>query len=166
MILPYAAKTHKVETIRAFTTVRRVTSLSTTRTATPRNATPPLPSLSSPAVLTRAFSGLSLRSCGRSSGTRTRPSFSTPLINSSILRPSLQNMTATTSVSPAMRSISSPRLFSTTSALMGHRRRMDTFSPSRRIQKRRHGYLARVRTKSGQAILKRRALKGRKYLSW
>jgi large subunit ribosomal protein L34 len=43
---------------------------------------------------------------------------------------------------------------------------MDTFSPSRRVQKRRHGYLARLRTRSGRAILKRRMLKGRKYLSW
>ncbi|RMZ78193.1 hypothetical protein DV738_g3982, partial [Chaetothyriales sp. CBS 135597] len=56
--------------------------------------------------------------------------------------------------------------FSTSSALQGYRRRMDTFSPSRRVQKRRHGYLARLKTKAGRNILKRRQLKGKRFLSW
>lgn len=154
-------------TSRAFSTARRVTSLSAVGATFQKKSISQSPSLSSPATLSRAFSGLSLQSSSRSGAGRASPSSTSPLVRSSTLHPSLQQAMKTTSpVSLSMGTISSPRLFSTTSALMGHRRRMDTFSPSRRIQKRRHGYLARIRTKSGQAILKRRALKGRKYLSW
>lgn len=41
-----------------------------------------------------------------------------------------------------------------------------TFSPSRRIQKRRHGYLSRVRDRNKRKIIKRRTAKGRKNMSW
>lgn len=41
----------------------------------------------------------------------------------------------------------------------------DTYNPSHRVRKRRHGFLARVRTRKGTAILKRRRLKGRATLS-
>ncbi|ORX95188.1 39S ribosomal protein L34, mitochondrial-like protein [Basidiobolus meristosporus CBS 931.73] len=39
------------------------------------------------------------------------------------------------------------------------------YQPSNLVRKRRHGFLARIRTKSGRRILNRRKLKGRKYLS-
>ncbi|KAF8464610.1 ribosomal protein L34-domain-containing protein [Kalaharituber pfeilii] len=41
----------------------------------------------------------------------------------------------------------------------------DTYDPSHFVRKRRHGFLARVRSRTGQAILKRRRAKGRKSLS-
>ncbi|KAF9244725.1 hypothetical protein DTO013E5_8838 [Penicillium roqueforti] len=50
------------------------------------------------------------------------------------------------------------------SASLGVRR--VTFSPSRRVQKRRHGYLARKKDRNGRKTLIRRTLKGRKELSW
>jgi large subunit ribosomal protein L34 len=41
----------------------------------------------------------------------------------------------------------------------------DTYDPSHRVRKRRAGFLARNRSRTGRAILKRRQLKGRKTLS-
>ncbi|KAF2499737.1 hypothetical protein BU16DRAFT_558043 [Lophium mytilinum] len=41
----------------------------------------------------------------------------------------------------------------------------DTFSPSHRVRKRRHGFLARLRTRGGRKILMRRKLKGRQALT-
>ncbi|RJP27308.1 MAG: 50S ribosomal protein L34 [Candidatus Omnitrophota bacterium] len=38
-------------------------------------------------------------------------------------------------------------------------------TPTRRIGKRRHGFLSRMRTASGRAVITRRRLKGRKALS-
>ncbi|KAF8530465.1 ribosomal protein L34-domain-containing protein [Hysterangium stoloniferum] len=39
------------------------------------------------------------------------------------------------------------------------------YKPSQRVRKRRHGYLARKRSKSGMKILARRRAKGRKFLT-
>lgn len=41
----------------------------------------------------------------------------------------------------------------------------DTYNPSQRVRKRRHGFLSRLRTKKGRKTLKRRQLKGRWALS-
>jgi large subunit ribosomal protein L34 len=41
----------------------------------------------------------------------------------------------------------------------------DTFNPSHRVRKRRHGFLSRLKTRKGRATLKRRQLKGRRFLS-
>ncbi|KAN0075703.1 Ribosomal protein L34 domain containing protein [Elaphomyces granulatus] len=62
-----------------------------------------------------------------------------------------------------MKQPSANRTFSSSISLSAPRK---TFRPSRRVQKRRHGFLARLRTRTGQAILKRRRAKGRKFLSW
>ncbi|EKD14148.1 mitochondrial 54S ribosomal protein bL34m [Drepanopeziza brunnea f. sp. 'multigermtubi'] len=41
----------------------------------------------------------------------------------------------------------------------------DTFDPSHFVRKRRHGFLSRVKTRKGRALLKRRKAKGRTTLS-
>ncbi|RAK86684.1 hypothetical protein BO79DRAFT_288941 [Aspergillus costaricaensis CBS 115574] len=55
------------------------------------------------------------------------------------------------------------RSFSASASLGGKR---DTYNPSRRVQKRRHGFLARLRSRGGRKILLRRRARGRKSLSW
>nr|XP_001401565.2 hypothetical protein ANI_1_1638184 [Aspergillus niger CBS 513.88] len=55
------------------------------------------------------------------------------------------------------------RSFSASASLAGKR---DTYNPSRRVQKRRHGFLARLRSRGGRKILLRRRARGRKSLSW
>uniref|UniRef100_A0A093V814 Large ribosomal subunit protein bL34m n=1 Tax=Talaromyces marneffei PM1 TaxID=1077442 RepID=A0A093V814_TALMA len=55
------------------------------------------------------------------------------------------------------------RSFSASACLAGKRA---TYRPSRLVQKRRHGFLARLRTRTGRKIIMRRRLKGRKDLSW
>ncbi|KIY74248.1 hypothetical protein CYLTODRAFT_338161, partial [Cylindrobasidium torrendii FP15055 ss-10] len=43
--------------------------------------------------------------------------------------------------------------------------RGNEYQPSQRVRKRRHGFLARLRSKGGRKILERRKAKGRKYLT-
>jgi large subunit ribosomal protein L34 len=50
------------------------------------------------------------------------------------------------------------------SASLGVRR--VTYNPSRRVQKRRHGFLARNKAQKGRLTLTRRRTKGRKAMSW
>lgn len=88
--------------------------------------------------LTQSLSGLSLAN--------TRPSI-IPLNTSA---PQISTATQTSSFS--------------TSATLGQKRW--TYNPSRRVQKRRHGFLARSKSADGRKILARRRAKGRKTLSW
>ncbi|KAG9320206.1 hypothetical protein KVV02_003960, partial [Mortierella alpina] len=39
------------------------------------------------------------------------------------------------------------------------------YQPSQRVRKRRHGFLARMKSRGGRKIIQNRLLKGRKYLS-
>ena len=41
----------------------------------------------------------------------------------------------------------------------------DTYNPSHRVRKRRHGFLSRLKTRTGRKLLKRRRVKGRSTLS-
>ncbi|KAL4964717.1 mitochondrial 54S ribosomal protein bL34m [Aspergillus stella-maris] len=74
--------------------------------------------------------------------------------------PQTQPQTTPTSI---LSQLPQTRSFSVSAALGAPRK---TYNPSRRVQKRRHGFLARLRTKNGREILKRRRAKGRKALSW
>ncbi|KAK4615858.1 hypothetical protein CLAFUW4_10324 [Fulvia fulva] len=51
------------------------------------------------------------------------------------------------------------------SALQVRGAKRDTFKPSHVVRKRRHGFLSRLRTRTGRMILKRRRMKGRNTLS-
>ncbi|KAL1987678.1 hypothetical protein VTN96DRAFT_2919 [Rasamsonia emersonii] len=90
------------------------------------------------------------------------------LITSSFSRPS--TMTSSTSLLRPFSPVATPtqalaqtRSFSASTSLAAKR---DTYNPSRRVQKRRHGFLARLRSRGGRKILMRRRAKGRKWLSW
>jgi large subunit ribosomal protein L34 len=86
--------------------------------------------------------------------------FSTSILTSTSTRtPSL--LLSTPSVSPSTTSYI--RSFSSSSPLLAKR---NTYNPSRRVQKRRHGFLARMKTRAGRTIIHRRRAKGRKGLSW
>ena len=125
---------------RTLTTVRRIPS-------------PPKLAASSNATalkLTRAFSALALTSRTR----RIQVSPSTPIL------PAPQSPKA---VPLLLLSRAHIRPYSSTSAL-GTKRW--TYNPSRRVQKRRHGFLARLKTTAGRNVLKRRAAKRRTNLSW
>ncbi|KAJ4518265.1 hypothetical protein HRR83_003282 [Exophiala dermatitidis] len=143
------SRIHHVPSRRAFTTIRRLAAPSAAASSR---------SPSSVVSLARAFHGLSLQTNTTATTSPLTPTSS--LLSTMSARPSLSCASPQSSL-PAL-----SRSFSTTSALFGYRRRMDTYSPSRRVQKRRHGYLARLKTKGGREVLKRRRLKGRKYLSW
>ncbi|PLN83038.1 ribosomal protein L34-domain-containing protein [Aspergillus taichungensis] len=64
---------------------------------------------------------------------------------------------------PSTLSLLQTRSFSASATLAGKRA---TYNPSRRVQKRRHGFLARLRSRGGRMIIQRRRAKGRKSLSW
>ncbi|CZT18351.1 related to ribosomal protein L34, mitochondrial [Ramularia collo-cygni] len=78
----------------------------------------------------------------------------------SILRPILPNSDlSSSSSSPSQQQLGSGSLIQ----LRGAKR--DTFNPSHVVRKRRHGFLSRLRTRTGRMILKRRRAKGRNTLS-
>ncbi|KAJ5569843.1 uncharacterized protein N7459_009273 [Penicillium hispanicum] len=102
-------------------------------------------------------------------------SFSSALVSTPTrLQPSqtlASRLPLTTTSTPASLSVTSfilqqpqqSRSFSATAAL-GVKR--TTFRPSRRVQKRRHGFLSRNRAIKGRQTLIRRRMKGRKAMSW
>ncbi|KAJ0117175.1 caax prenyl protease 1 [Diaporthe amygdali] len=73
---------------------------------------------------------------------------------------------ATADVVPRAAITSHPALAGVGSQIRcGPRRYMNMNRPSRLIRMRRHGFLSRVRTRSGRKMLQRRKTKGRKMLS-
>ncbi|EEQ34361.1 60S ribosomal protein L34 [Microsporum canis CBS 113480] len=94
----------------------------------------------------------------------SRPTISVPRTSSilsqipSSTSPCHNHISSSITASP-----STSRGFSSTASL-GVKR--DTYNPSRRVQKRRHGFLARVRSRGGRGVLARRRSKSRKYMSW
>ncbi|QKX62681.1 uncharacterized protein TRUGW13939_09842 [Talaromyces rugulosus] len=111
-------------------------------------------------TFTNVITANSSRPSSRTLLSSTSTSPFTPSTQSSVLllrRPAVAGPISTSLFDQKIRS------FSATACLGGKRR---TYNPSRRVQKRRHGFLSRLRTRSGREILKRRRLKGRKNLSW
>ncbi|GAA5988381.1 hypothetical protein JCM10908_003539 [Rhodotorula pacifica] len=109
-----------------------------------------------------------------------RPAASRSLLSS--MRPTLSSFTASTtssssssSPSPSAASASpilallaaSPSSLSSAFAPIQKRFAVygSEYQPSQRVRKRRHGFLARKKSKGGRKILMRRFAKGRKYLS-
>ncbi|KAJ6103857.1 Ribosomal protein L34 [Penicillium sp. IBT 16267x] len=94
-----------------------------------------------------------------------------PMQRSFPTMPATPTTTITTSTTPSITSLlaqqslgqSQTRSFSA-SASLGVRR--VTFRPSRRVQKRRHGFLSRNKTQKGRQTINHRRLKGRKNVSW
>ncbi|KAJ9267295.1 hypothetical protein DTO195F2_528 [Paecilomyces variotii] len=96
--------------------------------------------------------------------TNQRPALSIHRAHSPIFS-SLATISANTTTTPSatLALAHQSRSFSA-SASLGAKR--DTYNPSRRVQKRRHGFLARLRSRGGRKVLLRRRAKGRKFLSW
>ncbi|CZS89727.1 related to ribosomal protein L34, mitochondrial [Rhynchosporium agropyri] len=76
--------------------------------------------------------------------------------------PILSTSPTTLTSSGILSNLCAPRAFSTTSVLGAPR---DTFDPSHFVRKRRHGFLSRLKTRKGRAMLKRRLAKRRSTLS-
>lgn len=110
--------------------------------------------------------------CSRSS-TVTRSSHanlyicrSISILSRSPLRPSLSPPTSTTTISPSEPGTSSS-FFPLSQPAMQQIRGMkrNTYNPSHVVRKRRHGYLSRIKTRTGRMTLKRRRMKKRSTLS-
>ncbi|KAJ6108410.1 hypothetical protein N7523_009733 [Penicillium sp. IBT 18751x] len=103
--------------------------------------------------------------------TTSTPSFLSSRPFSSLLSTPTRFQPSQTLPTPITSSVSSllaqkpfqARAFSA-SASLGVRR--VTYNPSRRVQKRRHGFLSRNKAQKGRLTLTRRRMKGRKAMSW
>ncbi|KAL2368391.1 hypothetical protein BDBG_01825 [Blastomyces gilchristii SLH14081] len=118
----------------------------------------------------RAFSHLFSKrqpTAATSTTSSSQPSILHRLLPSPATTTAFAQPTSATTAGLPLLSLSIPsfptRPFSASAALGAKR---VTFNPSRRVQKRRHGFLARLKTQSGRKILARRRARGRKYLSW
>lgn len=144
---------------------RAMTGQPSTSTAT---AAPLLVARSSlRAQAARATAQTPARSSGASS--LFRPAASRSLFGS--LRPALSPPSASTS-SPILSLLAaSPSSLNATFGGAPHQQQKrfavygSEYQPSQRVRKRRHGFLARKKSKGGKKILLRRFAKGRKYLS-
>ncbi|KAI5241423.1 hypothetical protein E4T47_06797 [Aureobasidium subglaciale] len=81
-------------------------------------------------------------------------------------RPTLPSTpTSTLSLNTTLELPTLPAASTTLTLLQARGPKRDTFDPSHRVRKRRSGFLARLRTRNGRNLLKRRRLKKRSTLS-
>ncbi|KAL1588417.1 hypothetical protein WHR41_02970 [Cladosporium halotolerans] len=81
-------------------------------------------------------------------------------------RPTVAPSTATSAIAADIPTASFQLPYQPGSSLLQVRgAKRDTYDPSHRVRKRRHGFLSRVRSRNGRKILKRRTLRGRNTLS-
>ncbi|KAF9957240.1 hypothetical protein BGZ72_002021 [Mortierella alpina] len=77
--------------------------------------------------------------------------------------PAVALMPSTSSVFSALTGFRLPSVFGSSQARFVSYGR--EYQPSQRVRKRRHGFLARMKSRGGRKIIQNRLLKGRKYLS-
>lgn len=130
----------------------------TNQTSIQRNriAQPSTPRISNSNSTSRPFSSL------LSTPTRLQPT-QTPSLPSRLPSTSTSTPLSLSVSSVLAQQSQQTRSFSATASL-GVRR--VTFRPSRRVQKRRHGFLSRNNDRKGRQTLTRRRVKGRKNMSW
>ncbi|KAI4719792.1 hypothetical protein E4T48_04005 [Aureobasidium sp. EXF-10727] len=81
-------------------------------------------------------------------------------------RPTLPTTpTSTLSLNTTLELPTLPAASTTLTLLQARGPKRDTFDPSHRVRKRRSGFLARIRTRNGRNLIKRRLLKKRSTLS-
>ncbi|EGP85754.1 uncharacterized protein MYCGRDRAFT_45465 [Zymoseptoria tritici IPO323] len=81
------------------------------------------------------------------------------------IRPTLLPTRSLLPASEVASSIVQPTSQTGLSILQVRGAKRDTFNPSHVVRKRRHGFLSRLRTRTGRMTLKRRRAKGRSTLS-
>ena len=92
-----------------------------------------------------------------------RPSIRIPHISASTMVPHITiNQPGSSQILDLLPKISVHPALAGTQVRNGPR---DTYDPSHRVRKRRHGFLSRLRTRNGRKLLKRRRAKGRTTLS-
>ncbi|KAJ5973577.1 hypothetical protein N7481_010787 [Penicillium waksmanii] len=129
--------------------------------------------VSTPRSLVNSASPFTLQTKATNSAIVSARSFSSSLFSTPVRPQQLQTFSRlpSTSTPTTLSSVSSllsqqsqqSRAFSAT-AHLGVKR--NTFNPSRRVQKRRSGFLARNKSQKGRLVLIRRRLRGRKAMSW
>ncbi|KAF9279950.1 hypothetical protein BGZ68_007595 [Mortierella alpina] len=96
--------------------------------------------------------------------TKLAPVARTPLTAiSAASSPAAAMMPSTNSVFSALTGFRLPSVFGSSQARFVSYGR--EYQPSQRVRKRRHGFLARMKSRGGRKIIQNRLLKGRKYLS-
>ncbi|CAO3564443.1 unnamed protein product [Mortierella alpina] len=82
---------------------------------------------------------------------------------SAVSSPAAAMMPSSNSVFSALTGFRLPSVFGSSQARFVSYGR--EYQPSQRVRKRRHGFLARMKSRGGRKIIQNRLLKGRKYLS-